>query len=110
MSALLHSVNTVITITTSGDYDRGMGPSQPMREKPKLTCHNFNAEQLGQDLHNFMVELDTQLPSMVNIVEDDGSGCETKHKQGPQKSKLFTSWLENPRRSKHVFKIRNISQ
>ena len=26
MSALLHSVNTVTTITTLGDYDRGTGP------------------------------------------------------------------------------------
>ena len=45
---------------------------------------------------------------MVNIVEDDDSSCEPKCKRVPQKSKLFTSRLENARRSKHVFKIRNI--
>ena len=91
MSALLHSVNTVTTITTLGDYDRGTGPSQPVREKPKSTRHIFVAEQLSQDLHDLWVELDMELPSMVNIVEDDGSGCEPKRKQVPQKSKLFIS-------------------
>ena len=45
---------------------------------------------------------------MMNIVEDDDSVCEPKRKRVPQKSKLFTSRLENARRSKHVFKIRNI--
>ena len=45
---------------------------------------------------------------MGNIVEDDDSGCEAMRKRVPQKGKLFTSRLQNARRSKHVFKIRNI--
>lgn len=45
---------------------------------------------------------------MVNIAEDDDSGCETKRTQVSQNSKLFTSRLENARRSKYVFKIKNI--
>ena len=79
-----------------------------MREKRKSTRHIFVAEQLGQDLHNFGVALDTELSTMVNIVEDDDSRCELKCKRVPQKSKLSTSRLENARSSKHVFKIKNI--
>ena len=41
------------------------------REKRKSTRHIFVAEQIGRDLHDFGVELDTELPNMVNIVEDD---------------------------------------
>ena len=108
MSVLLHSVNTVAIATTLGDYDGVTGPSQPERGKRKSARYIFIGEQLGQDLHDFGVELDTELPTMVNIVEDDDSGCEPKRKRVPQKSKLFTSRLENARRSKHVFKIRNI--
>ena len=53
-----------------------------------------------QDLHNqnFRVELNTGLSTMVNIVEDDDSGCEPKRKQVPKKSKLFISRLVNARR------------
>ena len=108
MSVLLHSVNTVAFTATLRDYDGGTGPSQPESEKRKSTCHIFVAEQLHWDLHNFGVELDTELPTMVNITEDDDSGCEPKRKRVSQKSKLFKSRLENARRSKHVFKIRNI--
>ena len=108
MSVLLHSVNTVVIATTLGDYDGGMEPSQPEKEKRKWTRHIFIVEQLGRDLHDFGVELDMELPIMVNIVEDDDSGCEPKRKRVPQKSKLFTSRLKNARRSKHVFNIRNI--
>ena len=66
------------------------------------------AEQLDRDLHDFGVELDTELPTMGNIVEDDDSGCEPKRKRVPQKSKITTSRLRNARRSKHVLKIRYI--
>ena len=45
---------------------------------------------------------------MVNIVEDDDSGCEPKRKRPLQKYKVFTSRLENARRSKHVFKRKKI--
>ena len=107
-SALLHSVNTVAIATTLGDYDGGTGLSQPEREKRKSTRHIFVAEQLGRDLHDFGVEVDTELSTMVNIVEDDDSGCESKRKRVLQKNKLFTSQLENARRSKHVFKTRNM--
>ena len=41
---------------------------------------------------------------MVDIVEDDSSGCEPKRKCVPQKSKLLTSRLENAQRSKYVFR------
>ena len=60
-------------------------------------------------MHDYGVELDTELPTMMNIVEDDDSGCEPKRKRVPQKSKIFTSLLENARRSKHVSKVRNIT-
>ena len=83
----------------------GKGPLQPETEKWKSTRHILLAEQLDQDLHDFGVELDTELPTMVNIVEDDDSGCEPKRKRVPQKSKISTSWLRNARRSKHVLKI-----
>ena len=105
---LLHSVNIAAIATPLGDYDGGTGPSQAEREKRKSTRHIFIAEELGRDLHDLWVELDTELPITVNIVEDDDSSCEPKRKRVPQKSKLFTSRLENARRSKHVFKIRNI--
>ena len=78
------------------------------KEKRKSTRHFFVAEQLGRDLHDFWVELETELPTMGNIVEYDDSGWEPKRKQVPQKNKLFTSRLVNARRSKHVFKIRCI--
>ena len=74
----------------------------------KINSSIFIAEELGQDLHDFGVEPDTELTTRVNIVEYDDSGCELKRKQVPQKSKLFTSRLENARRSKHVFKKGNI--
>ena len=74
----------------------------------KSTRHIFVAKQLVIDLHNFGVELDTELPTKVNIVEDGNSGCEPKRKRIHQKNKLFTSRLEKTRRSKHIFKIRNI--
>ena len=90
------------------DYDGGAGLSQYGRENRKSTPHILVAEQFGRDLHGFRVELDTELPTMVNIVDDEDSGYEPKRKRVPQKSKLFTSRLENARRSKHVFKIRNI--
>ena len=44
-----------------------------------------------------------ELPTMVNMPENGDSGCEPKRKRVPQKSKLFTGWLENGRWSKHVF-------
>ena len=78
------------------------------REKRKSTHHIFVAEKHGRGLHEFGVELDTELPTMVNVVEDDESGCESKRKRVYQKSKLFTYRLENAQRSKHVLKIRNI--
>ena len=42
------------------DYDGGTGPSQHEREKQQSTRHIFVAEQLGQDFHDFGVELDTE--------------------------------------------------
>ena len=42
-------------------------------------------------MHDYGVELDTELPTMMNIVEDDDSGCKPKGKRVPQKSKIFTS-------------------
>ena len=59
-SALLHSVNTVAIATTLGDYDGGTGLSQPDREKRKSTRHIFVAEQLGRDLHDVVVDVDTE--------------------------------------------------
>ena len=44
------------------------------REKQKPTCHIFVAGQLGRDLHDFGVELDTELLTMINIVDGDDSG------------------------------------
>ena len=58
-------------------------------------------------MHDYGVELDTELPTMMNIVEDDDSGCEPKGKRVPQKSKIFTSLLENAVMSKHVSKVRS---
>ena len=79
------------------------------REKRKSNGHSFVVtEQFGRDVQDFRVELNTGLSTMVNIVEDDDSGCEPKRKQVPQKSKLFISRLVNARSSKHVFKIRNV--
>ena len=43
------------------------------REKQRSTCHIFIAEQLGRGSHDFGVELDTDLPTMINIVDDDNS-------------------------------------
>ena len=108
MSVLLHSVNTVAIAAISGDYDGDTGPSQPERKTRKSTRHIFVSKQLARDLHDVGVELDTELSTMANIIKVDDSGCEPKRKRAPQKSKLITSRLENARRSKHVFKIRNI--
>ena len=44
----------------------------------KSTCHTLVAEQLGRDLRDFGIEFDTELPTMVNIIEDDNSGCKPK--------------------------------
>ena len=110
-SVLLHSVNTVAVPTTLGDYEGGWRYgtfTTREAEKQKSTRHILLAEQLDRDLHDFGVELDTELPTMVNIVEDDDSGCEPKRKRVPQKSKISTSRLRNARRSKHVLKIRYI--
>ena len=110
-SVLLHSVNSVAVATTLGDYDGGWryGTFKTREaEKRKSTRHILLAEQLDRDLHDFGVELDTELPTMGNIVEDDDSGCEPKRKRVPQKSKISTSRLRNARRSKHVLKIRYI--
>ena len=77
-------------------------------EKLKSTRHFFVAEQLGRDLHDSGVELDTELPTILNIAENGNSGWEPKRNRVPQKSKLFKVRLENGQRSKHVFKIRKI--
>ena len=86
LSVLLHTVNTVEITITLRDYGRGKGPSQAEREKRKSTRRVFIPEK-----HVFGVELDAELPTIGNIVEDDDSGCEPKCKRVPQKSKLFTS-------------------
>ena len=88
LSVLLHTVllHTVEITITLRDYDRGKGPSQAEREKRKSTRRVFIPEK-----HVFGVELDAELPTIGNIVEDDDSGCEPKCKRVPQKSKLFTS-------------------
>ena len=78
------------------------------RQKLKSTRHFFIAEQLVRDLHDFGVELDTELPTMLKIAEDGNSGWEPKCNRVPQKSKLFKVRLENAQRSKYVFKIRKI--
>ena len=85
-SVLLHSVNTVAVATTLGDYDGGRRYgtfTTREAEKRKSTRHILLAEQLDRDLHDFGVELNTELPTMVNIVEDDDSGCEPKRKRVP---------------------------
>ena len=49
----------------------------------KSARHISVAEQFGWDLHDFGVELDTEFPIMVSIVEDDNSGCKPKRKRVP---------------------------
>ena len=105
---LLHTVNTVAIAIALGNYDGGTGPSQPETEKLKSTRHFFVAEQLGWDLHDSGVELDTELPTILNIAENGNSGWEPKRNRVPQKSKLLKVRLENGQRSKHVFKIRKV--
>ena len=110
-SVLLHSVSSVAVATTLGDYDGGWRYrtfKTREAEKRKSTRHILLPEQLDRYLHDFGVDLDTELPTMGNIVEDDDSGCEPKRKRVPQKSKISTSRLRNARRSKHVLKIRYI--
>ena len=60
------------------------------REKRKSTCHVFVAEELSRDLHDFEVELDTELPTMMNIVGDDDNGCEAKAYSIGKRSKVKT--------------------
>ena len=43
---LLHTVNTVAIATTLGDYDGGLGPSQPEREYKKSTQKISGKKQL----------------------------------------------------------------
>ena len=65
------------------------------RQKRKSTRHFFVAEQLGRDLHDSGVGLDTELPTILNIAENGNSGWEPKRNRVPQKSKLFKVRLEN---------------
>ena len=47
----------------------------------KSTCHTLVAEQFGRGLHDFGLELDTELPTMPNIIEDDNSVCKPKRNE-----------------------------
>ena len=67
-------------------------------EKRTSTRVAFVDEELSRNLHVFGVLHDTKLPTIVNMVKDEDSCCEPKCKRVLQKSKLFTSRLENTQR------------
>ena len=64
-----------------GNYDGGRGPSQPVRQKRKLSKEIRTATQIGKDLLDFDVDMSIA-PTMVNSdIFKTGGGCE------PQKRK-----------------------
>ena len=86
MRVLFHTVNTVATATTLGDYDGGTGPSQPEREaKINLPCLRCWTTRLR--LSQLRVWTGYGIANYVNIVEDGDSGWEPKRKAEASTSK-----------------------
>ena len=51
-----------------GNYDGGRGPSQPVRQKRKLSKEIQTATQIGKDLLDFDVDMSIA-PTMVNSAD-----------------------------------------
>ena len=76
-----------------GKYDGGRSPTQPLRQKRKLSKDIQTATQIGHDILDYDVDM-TLTPTMVkssNLVDvfhADG-GCKPKKKSRPHKIKCF---------------------
>ena len=86
MLVLLHTVNTVATATTSGDYDGVTGPSQPEREA-KINLSYLCCWTTQSRLSRLRGWTGYGITNYVNIVEDGDSGWEPKRKAEASTSK-----------------------
>ena len=82
LNVVLLSINTIATATTLVIMTEVRTfTTREEGRKRKSAHHIFIPEQVGQDLRDFGIELDTELPTLENIVKDDDSGCEPKRKR-----------------------------
>ena len=92
-----------------GNYDGGRDPTQPLRQKRKLSKDIQTATQIGHDILDYDVDM-TLTPTMVkssnlaDVFHADG-GCEPKKKSAASQNKMFSNRLEGTRNGKYVRKI-----